>query len=274
MTAEEFKKSCIELRQQDFTLGEIVKALGRPKTSVFFHIQHLPLSQERKREIRDWHTEHINQFNRLRKGRSKRPFREFSQWNEQNVALVAHLLFDGELRPASCIYNNRNRALIDRVKNTMMSVYDYKPSECSQNGVIRISYHNVALAIYLGEKSRRLINEIDILPRELKRVFLRAFYDDEGCMYFSGKKRAVRGYQHDDRILEIVQRLLKGFQINSTISRFYEVSISRRENLECFAKEINFSPGVRINGERSNSIWRRPLEKREILRRALASYQQ
>lgn len=155
----------------------------------------------------------------------------------------------------------------------MKYVYDYKPRELSRNEVIRISYHNVALAKYLTDKSKQLLKEIDALSQELKRVFLRAFYDDEGCMDFNGVNREVRGYQYNDGILEIIQRLLTEFTINAKISRFHEITISRRENIEKFAREINFSPGVRINGNRSNSIWRQHLEKREILRRAIASYQ-
>lgn len=45
-----------------------------------------------------------------------------------------------------------------------------------------------------------------------------------------------------------------------------------KKNLDLFAAEINFSPGVCVNGNRSNSAWKESLEKREILRRALASY--
>jgi hypothetical protein len=93
-------------------------------------------------------------------------------------------------------------------------------------------------------------------------------------MDFNGNIRRVRGYQHSYDILLIVKKLLTEFNIPSKIdSAQTEIKITRRENISRFAREVNFSPGVRVNGNRSNSIWKRHLEKREILRLALASYQ-
>lgn len=273
MTKAEFKKKCIELRQRGLTLGELVKYLGRPKTSVYFHIRNLPLSQEKLSGVRKEHTIRINKFNHLRKGKSARQFTKFNSWSAQTVALVAHLSFDGELRASSCIYNNRNRALIELVKTSMRHIYDYKPIELVQGEVVRISYHNVALASYLKDKSQQLLKDILNLPLELKRTFLKAFYDDEGCMDFRKKRRQVRGYQHNGKILEVVHELLKDLGIESKVSRFHEIIISRKNNLEAFKEKINFSRGVRINGDRSNSIWKRSLEKRKILQIALNSYQ-
>ena len=92
-------------------------------------------------------------------------------------------------------------------------------------------------------------------------------------MEYRDGKRSVRGYQHDLEILCIVRRLLSDFSIESKIDhKYFEIIISRRENLLKFQKLINFSKGLRVNGQRSNSIWKESLEKREILRRAIASY--
>ncbi|OGG72878.1 hypothetical protein A3A38_01555 [Candidatus Kaiserbacteria bacterium RIFCSPLOWO2_01_FULL_53_17] len=66
--------------------------------------------------------------------------------------------------------------------------------------------------------------------------------------------------------------MLSDFNIESRIQLPNEIVSVGKENLLKFEKEIGFSPGVRINGKRSNSIWKQSLEKREILRRAIASY--
>jgi len=82
----------------------------------------------------------------------------------------------------------------------------------------------------------------------------------------------IRGYQKDLHILILVQRLLAQRGIAAQVKQPNEVVISGKENLRKFQKEINFSPGVRINGRRSNSIWKQSLEKRELLARAIVSF--
>ncbi|MBI2474484.1 MAG: LAGLIDADG family homing endonuclease [Candidatus Taylorbacteria bacterium] len=93
-------------------------------------------------------------------------------------------------------------------------------------------------------------------------------------MYFIGNRRAVRGYQHNYKILLLVKTLLSEFDIDGHIDKKHnEIVISRKKNLEKFARQINFAPGLCVNGKRSNSVWNKSREKRNILKSALASYQ-
>jgi intein/homing endonuclease len=158
----------------------------------------------------------------------------------------------------------------------MRQVYAFEPKRYYDRttGVIRISYYNVALGEYMGEKARELPQKIVALPKDLKREMIRAFFDDEGCMDFRPNKniRQIRGYQKDTRVLKLIATLLFDFNIQSRIALPNEVVISGRENLIRFQKEIGFSPGVYINGNRTNSTWKKHLEKRELLGRAINSY--
>ena len=258
-------------------MNRIVAITGRPKTSVYFHIRDVKLPADVKRRIAERSTLRLIKFNRSRKGKSARGRHpnEFTSWNADLVCLVSHFLFDGEIRYGGCVYTNRSTTLLNRVERLMRSVYDHPPKRIEASpGVYRISYHNVELAAYLRGRAKELLQRIPTAPREWQRAFLSSFFDDEGSVYFIGTKRRVRGYQHSFEMLTLIHELLQKFRIESTLDRKYnEVTISRRENIERFAREINFSPGVRINGQRSNSIWKRSLEKRKILRRAIASYQ-
>lgn len=68
--------------------------------------------------------------------------------------------------------------------------------------------------------------------------------------------------------------MLLDFGIESKIDEKYnEIVISRKENLIKFRDKINVSKGIYINPERKNSIWKRKLEKREILEMVINSYQ-
>ncbi len=271
-----FKKRCIELRKDDYTLSEIARITRRAKTSVYEHIRDIPLSAEKLEQIRHASGTRFAELGRARKGKSVRSFKRISHWTPRSVFLVAHLLFDGEIRRTTCAYNNRSGALIRKVAETMHDVYVFEPKRYRNpiTGVARISYHNVALGAYMQKKSAELLARITVMPRSFKREFLRAFFDDEGCMDFRPglSRRSVRGYQKNREILELVQALLADFDIRSEIKKPNEVVIVGREHLRLFQSEIGFSPGVRVNGNRPNSIWRKHLEKRNLLKRALASF--
>ena len=271
-----FKQQCIELRKRDYTLGEIVKITQRPKTSVYAHIRDIPLSKSRWNLIRAAHKVHALQLAAKRRGKSSRTFKKFSSWDTDTVSLVSHFIFDGEIKRGGCVYFNRNLPLVKHVENCMRKIYAYEPRHWQDKltGVHRISYFNVSLVIYLKEKATNLLANIHKMPIELKKEFIRSFFDDEGCMDFrqSSNLRQIRGYQKNVEILDIIQRTLTDLGIASTVVPPNEVKIVGRENLLKFQKEINFSPGVRINGDRPNSVWKQHLEKREILRRAIESY--
>ena len=143
-----------------------------------------------------------------------------------------------------------------------------------ETGVHRISYHYVELAIYTQKKSQELLKYIEKANKKEKIVFLRAFFDDEGCTGLWKRKKLVRGYQKNIKILKLVQKLLKDSDINSKIDKKYkEIIVCGKENLMKFQDVINFSKGIYINPNRKNSIWKRKLEKREILNRLINAYQ-
>ncbi len=271
-----FKQQCIELRKKDLTLNEIVKITGRSKTSVYFHIKDISLSNKKKKEVSQNAKVRALKNSAARKGKALRSFKPFSEWTPDLILLVAHLMFDGEIQKKRCCYNNRSESLIQRVEKLMRIVYSYDGNKHydKRSGVIKISFNNVELGEFLKQKSSELIDEVDKMLPVYQREFLRAFFDDEGCMDYRIKtnKRRVRGYQKDKTVLVLVQKLLKGFAIDATLQGKNEVVISGKENLVLFQKEINFSKGVRLNPNRTNSIWKKDIEKRELLDMAIKSF--
>ncbi len=271
-----FKQQCIKLREEDKTLNEIVKITGRSKTSVYFHIKDIPLSKIKIKDIKKSYSQRAISLSAARKGKALRPYRQFKEWTPDLVLLVGHLLFDGEISKKKCTYNNRSKVLIDRVVNLVGILYDYPPNfrEDKKSGVIRVQFNNVELGSFLYQKSRELLMDIENMPKEYQREFLRAFFDDEGCMNVSmdSNMRRIRGYQKDKVILIIIKNLLGNFLIESKLREPNEVVITGKENLLKFQKEINFSAGVRLNPNRANSIWKKPIEKRWLLDKAIKSF--
>lgn len=270
-----FREQCRALRKKDYSIIEIVRITGRAKSSIHTHIKDIPLSGKKMRAIRKASGRRIRVYAIARKGKSNRPFKRFEKWTPNMVLLVAHLIFDGEIRHGG-IYNNRSEALIERVERCMRDLYNFEPTRYKNalTGVSRISYYNVELAMFLKQKANELVKNIKNMSTSLKREFLRAFFDDEGCMDYRPKsnRRQIRGYQKDIKILKLVRVLLDDLKIGSRVVKPNEVVIAGKENLIQFEREINFSQGVYMNGNRSNSRWKRHIEKRELLRRAIKSF--
>lgn len=275
-------EKCRDLRKKGFTLGEIIKVTNLPKTTVYDHICDILLPVEIKERIKREARRRINEYIRkYRKGKCL-PGRRVKitkpeSWSQKLLFLTAHFMFDGEIRSHYCVYHNRNKCLIDRVKSLMRQVFNLKPYDWlnKETGVYRISYYYVELADYIRNKTRELKNYIRTAPLSEKKIFLNAFFDDEGSVCYDRKrnKRQVRGYQHNLEILKIIQKLLNDFDIQNKIDEKYkEIVISRKPNLIKFRNKINFSKGVFINPKRKNSIWKRKLQKRDLLDMAIANY--
>ena len=271
-----FKEQCIALRKKGYSIIEIMKATGRARSSMHTHIKNIPLSDKRIEQYKIESGKRIRKFALARKGKSMRSFRPFTAWSVDTVLLVAHFLFDGEIARVRCAYNNRSEALIERVTRLMRKWYDFEPKRYQNQltGVYRISYHNVVLGAYIQKKSIELLRQIKKMPLDLKREFVRAFFDDEGCMDFRPltNHRRIRGYQKNVRVLKIVRALLQELGVESHTELPNEIVIVGKGNLLRFEREVNFSQGVYINGKRSNSRWKKHIEKRELLKMAIASF--
>src|SRR3989338_5043389 len=179
-----FKEQCIALRNKDHTLDEIAKLTGRPRTSVHFHIRSIPLSLGKRNAIKLDNAKRTANMAHERVIKHLRIFSNFVSWDKNTVSLIAHLLFDGAIIRSLCVYNNRSQSLIAHVEDRMKIIYSYPPARHidMRTGVTRIAYYNVALARYLKSKSSELISGIQVMDKELKREFIRAFFDDEGCI--------------------------------------------------------------------------------------------
>ena len=271
-----FQEQCVALRKKDKTLNEIMTITGRSKSSIYTHIKDIPLSKEKLDIVTGQNRKQALINAEKRRGVSLRSFKKFDTWSPDTVLLVAHLIFDGELKNRTCGYINRSTALVLKVETLLKSIYNFEPKRHHDtvSGVYKIRYYNVALKNYLEAKANELRKIVIKLPLECQREYLRAFFDDEGCMDYRPNQnvRQIRGYQKDKDILNIIQKLLHGFNIEAKIKKPNEVVIIGKDNLIKFQKEINFSKGVKLNPRRANSIWKEEIEKHDLLESAIKSF--
>lgn len=270
-------QKCRTLRRKGFTLGEIIKATRLPKATIYEYVYNIELSpeaQERlrktKKRIAEENTKKLNKFNRKRRKRIPKP----QNWSKELINIVGHFLFDGQILKSGCVYSNRSKSQINCLSELMKKHFNLEPyTRIKKDEVIEIGYYNVNLGEYMKKKATDLLRFIISASQKEKRIFLKAFFDDEGCASWWKNVRRVRGYQHNIKILKLIQKLLKDFNIKSRIEeKGKEIVISGKENLIKFRDKINFSEGIYINPERKNSIWKQKLEKREILEKIIDSY--
>ncbi|MCQ9207170.1 MAG: LAGLIDADG family homing endonuclease [Omnitrophica bacterium] len=275
---EYFKEKSRRLRKQGFSLTSITVETKLPKSTVYGYIEDITLTQNQKTEINRKRSELRRNRTNPRKGiclpgrHIKRPL----DWNSQIVHIVAHFMFDGHVRNCGCTYYSRSKYQIEHLKNLIDQTFDIKPILHNRaDGVAVMAFHNVEFAAYIKEKINEIFPYLKTkATREEKRIFLKTFFDDEGNIYYNRKhKRRVRGYQRSHEILRNIAFLLEEFGIKARVDMYSKaVEVSGRENLVVFMQEISFSPHICVNPKRKNTIWKKEIEKREILEQAISSY--
>ncbi len=270
-------EKCRVLRRKGFALGTIIKKTNLPKTTVYGYIREIFLPFEVKERIKREARKRINDYIRKEKKGKCMPGREFlkpKHWSQGLIFIISHFMFDGQIRYGGCEYYNRSDYLIQKMRKTMETLLGLSSKIYKRDfGVKQLRYSNVELGSYIRKRASELLDYIKTASLIEKKIFLQAFFDDEGCVYKYRNNRKIRGYQHNLEILNLIKKLLKDFDIKSRIEkRGKEIVISGKESFIKFRDKINFSKGIYINLNRKNSIWRKKLEKREILDYIISSY--
>lgn len=271
-----FKNECRKLRRKGYSLKEIVKIKKVPVATLHVWIHDIVLSPSAQKRIQKRRMQGLENSKKSAYARRRKLKYKPQKWSKDLICLMAHFLFDGNIERWTCGYSSRNKSQIEKMQNLVKKYFDLMPkTRIKTNNVIDISYYHANLTDYIREKTKELLKYIPTASKHKKKIFLQAFFNDEGGIYYDKHKtRRVRGYQHSRSILELVQGLLKEFDIHSRIDkRFTEVDITGKQNLLKFQKYINFSPNIFINPKRKNSIWKIKIDKRTILQKAIASYQ-
>jgi len=275
--SEKLIEKCRRLRQRGYSLGDISVRLGVSKSTLFSYVKDIVLRPWQVDKIETRRKEKNKNNPNPRKGKCL-PGREIKMpqaWSDDLVHLVSHLMFDGRIDESGCIYYSKDIYQIRHMRRLFAALFKVYPKvQLRDHGVYGLPFYHVELADYIKKLSNRLAPYLNNgAPLSSKRVFLQAFFDDEGNVYYSGSKRRVRGYQKSRERLEWVRNLLLDFRISGTINKTgIYIEITNRENLENFAKQINFSAGIYLNPERKNSIWKEKISKKKILDLVLNSY--
>lgn len=270
------KAEVIKRRQEGESLKRLVVGFGLPKSTIQGWIVNIRLSKTAQQVIDS--RARAQRIKALSNRRLVLPPRLYTDvFSPDLVRFLAHCLFDGSIRHDQAIYYSSHFALAEKFAIDGQKLFGLRP-RWGQNSdkVYRVHFFSKNLAEFLLERKSFLLENIGHMKSAHKLEFLKAFFNDEGSVSYRVEtgKRAVRGYQKDVYVLEVVASLLKGFGINSkleSLNHSPEIAIRGQENIEKFARIINFDAGVSFLATRKNSYYKKPVEKRALIQ-LLASY--
>jgi len=173
--------------------------------------------------------------------------------------IAGHVAGDGgiELSGYAVYYTNQNKLLIEQFKKDIMNIFGdvgvYEYYKDSDNiTMVRFSgIVGLILMKFFGPMVGKLKHVPEVVSnadKESKRMFLRAIYDDEGCISESSNRIAFG--VSNKQMIESVHEMLKEFRLTPGVitqkeatdrwEASYQFGITGKDMLT-FSKTINFS---------------------------------
>lgn len=270
---------CRRLRAKGYSFGEISSLTKIAKSTLYSYSKDIFLNAGQEQNIEVRRKAKCSSKPNLRKGKCL-PGREIikpESWSDKLVHVVAHYMFDGRIGEDGCIYYSKDKYQIEHMKSLIEGIFKAKPKiHLRDNGVYGLVFYHVEYAKYIKSQQEKLFEYLNNgAPLPCKKEFLKAFFDDEGNVYYSKSTRRVRGYQKSRQRLESIKYLLSNFGVSGRINKDGTyIEIAGRGNLERFSQDINFSPKIYLNPKRKNSIWRKKISKRRLLKLSIDSYRE
>ena len=201
----------------------------------------------------------------------------------EKACLIGHFIGDGYIseRDYAIVYANTCQKLVEKVSNAFTSVYGLRGHISLRKDKMLCVYWNSKeawkdLRQYTDYYSKkwRIPTEIFENPKILGPPFLRALFDDEGCVIlwwppFAKRKgwlRRVYLKSFNNQGCEDVVRLLSLLGIHAhKVDK--AVIISGRENIRRFRSVVGFTEGVKVGRG-----WWKGIDKTEVINLLLLSY--
>ena len=227
-------KKIKQLRKKGYSFYEIAKVVGRNHDVAWRKAKNIKMSPEGKeryeKKIQD-HRERNAKLGGLKalemgclkkawKASTKKIKKQPKELSSEKVRLIAHLMFDGCVYTGTSVvtYYNKNMSLINQFSSDFEKIYGLKCSLEKRNDANRTyCYSKLAVKDLLkytpsystAKSNNKIPTEIMESRDELKIIFLRAFWDDEGCVRFSpsSQTRQLNGYSNNLRVLKQIQKL-------------------------------------------------------------------
>jgi intein/homing endonuclease len=199
----------------------------------------------------------------------------------KKASLIGHLIGDGSVRGENNTirYTNTCLKLVLKVAKAFSDVYGLQRRISERNGIFQVDWCSKKaledLCQYTSYRCKewRIPKEIFENPRVLGPPFLRALFDDDGCVVLCSSskhkswQRRVCLRSTSNQGCEDVTRLLSLLGINSRVIK-WAVIISGKGNVKRFQSRVGFTQGVKVQ----RGSWK-GMDKAKVLELLLASYE-
>jgi len=224
-------KECINIRSikevADFKREEVIDNLCKLYNKV-----------KSLRKVRQLSGYSINFIKKCIKGKVQFPIypvplkEGFDKVTKEKVRIYAHTIFDGHISHSkydsyTVGYTNKCSELLREFDDDVEYVYGLKKCQYTrEDGITTLHYSSKLMYLDILNFDKSIIKEYP----EYKRIYLRAFFDDEGCVIFNPDKGKffINGSQKNQDEIRFIQSLLKDFGIESNVYKFViEVTLNK-----------------------------------------------
>ncbi len=177
---------------------------------------------------------------------------------EKLALAIGHILGDGGINSQGRVYYcNTEKFLIDEFINSM-KVFGIEPWIRNEENIIGVVYP-VCVGKKLwdlfgkfssGKDTKRITNEIQLMPLEWKTQMLTAWFNDDGSVVnYPPNYKAIAIKQKLRNLIDFIDETLKELGISSKISKdgAWLLRIFGYKNIIKFKDKINFSKNYRKN---------------------------
>ena len=215
-----------------------------------------------------------------------RPLKEgFDKVTKEKVRIYAHSVFDGHVSHSkgnSYIvgYTNKCPELLREFSSDVEYVYGIKKGEyLLKSGVTNLIYSSKLMYLDVLHLDKSIVKN----DSEFKKVYLRAFFDDEGSVIFNPDKGKffITGCQHDQKEILFIKSLLDDFEIKNKVYKFV-IEITLNKSILKYNKFIGFthpdkrkklSVGLKYYRDKLEKVNNENLRIKEYVLKGMGPYQ-
>ena len=185
----------------------------------------------------------------------------FEKLTIAKARIIAHSIGDGSVYQSNHDYNIKYEVKdiesLNSFEKDMLSTYGLRLTKGFKNSGItgkpipflrlrsKLVYEDLLQYATYNSKDWSIKNVLLNSSKEIKREFLKAFFDDEGSIVPQGKKGIIKLYSINKEGLQQIQKMLLEFDIDSQLGSGYgakrNVYALLIKDLDKFDKEVGFN---------------------------------
>ena len=276
---DSIKKRCLKMRRKGRSYAEIATTLQLSKATVHKYTEHIALSKQSKKRLQA--KVQAAQLTFVQNYAQSKTLSKKPRWGITLARLIAHCIFDGSVTPHKVNYTNTSKVLIDQFIEDMESCYAISPTSIDITpGTFApkytVTYCSTKLCRNLlnwvpsrSMNSTKAVSPVNLFsssPRVISE-FLRAFWEDEGCITIGGELLGrIKNKELSTQLVALHQLLGIDATLYTCSDGAYTVRIKRnKQNIRAF-RSVAFKDALIVRGLNKGML------KRDLFNKLFSNY--